>query len=428
MNPTLSLTKALTKARSKASPYARARAIWAGLFALVAMLRAAASSSPPPRTAEGVAAMLGASVGGEVRSDDFVWEARGGATRDAFLGRWVLFLARRPGASAADLYRARVRVTHGGQPLSPSSVYNLTQSPLGDDRDLVAVGHYAAYVTSAFGAVQGVTLLDLAGEGDAPETRGRIARAASAIEGWLDTGSTRGIGRTEVTFGMAPDEVREELQGDRLVLALGREGLPAALDVRDANLDTGPSNVFAAEAQRIPRRATPLGKVAVSAARALLGEGAASGLEGALAIASRISNRFSGARAPRDRDQDLARFAKAPAEPAAPAEAGWPPPAIVLDGPPAFPGEGTWIPGPVARVGEAPPCFFETAIRPEPERPAQNRPALGDGHAAARSAARRRLRRAPLRGGAARVGAHARGLRGARGGGVCRRACGVGSG
>src|SRR6185312_8220969 len=123
-----------------------------------------------------------------VRSEDFVWEARGGSWYDAFFGRWVLFLARKPGATSADLYRARVRVTRGGQPLTPSGVRNLTESPLGDDRDLVAFGHHAAYVTSAFGAVQGVTLLDLSGEGGAREARGWIERAASAIEDWLDTG------------------------------------------------------------------------------------------------------------------------------------------------------------------------------------------------------------------------------------------------
>ena len=39
--------------------------------------------------------MLGDAASGEVRADDFVWEERGGFLRDAFLGRRVLFLARR---------------------------------------------------------------------------------------------------------------------------------------------------------------------------------------------------------------------------------------------------------------------------------------------------------------------------------------------
>ncbi len=73
----------------------RARALWAAFFALVALAAALLRPSPPARTAEGVATMLGEAVGGEVRADDFVWEERGGFLRDAFLGRRVLFLARR---------------------------------------------------------------------------------------------------------------------------------------------------------------------------------------------------------------------------------------------------------------------------------------------------------------------------------------------
>src|SRR6202020_896767 len=152
------------------------------------------------RTAEGVAAMLGAAGGGEVRPDDFVWEARGGFLADAFLGRRVLFLARHGGA--ADLYRARVRLTRGGRPVSLSALRNLTRSPLGDEHDLIAQGHHAAYVTSALGAVQGITLLDL--DGEARERRPWSERVAAAVEGWLTTGSTAGIGRTEITFGAPP--------------------------------------------------------------------------------------------------------------------------------------------------------------------------------------------------------------------------------
>ena len=177
MNPTLWL--------SQARPYLRARAPWAAIFACLGVVLRFLQPSPPPRTAEGVAAMLGAAVGGEVRPDDFVWETRGGAWSDALLGRPVLFLARQTGAKDADLYRARVRLTRAGQPVSLRVVRNLTASPLGDDRDLVALGHHAAFVTTAFGAVQGVTLLDLDGEGEAREARTPGARWAAALESWL---------------------------------------------------------------------------------------------------------------------------------------------------------------------------------------------------------------------------------------------------
>jgi hypothetical protein len=356
-------TNALTRALAKASPHLRSRALWAAAFVLAALVHAVSSPAPAPRSAEGVAAMLGAAAGGEVRPDDFVWEARGGFWTDAILGRRVVFLARRAGSAGADLYRARVRLTRDGRPLGAGGVRNLTRSPLGDDRDLVAYGHHAAYVTSAFGAVQGVTLLDLSGEGDTRETR-RAGRLAAAVESWLDTGSTRGIGRTEITFGAPPTEIREEMQGDLLVLALGKEGLPAALDLRDGTLETGPSNTFTAAAQRIGHRAPALGEVAVHAARDLLGPGAAGSLRAVLVgLTGRPGSGTHHPPAPEP--------AAAPAPAPATATSGdWPPPALAPPIQPALAGEGAWTAGIVQPIGDAPPCFFETSIRPDPRRPA----------------------------------------------------------
>src|SRR5262245_12866810 len=109
MNPRLWLTKG--------GLFLRPRALWAAVFGFCALVLRCSAPSPPRGTAEGVAAMLGAAAGGEVRADDFVWEARGGFFQDTFLGRRVLFLARRPGGTA-DLYRARVRLTRAGRPVS----------------------------------------------------------------------------------------------------------------------------------------------------------------------------------------------------------------------------------------------------------------------------------------------------------------------
>jgi hypothetical protein len=342
----------LTKARA----HLRARALWAGVFALVGLAFGAASPAPPERTTEGVAAMLGAAAGGEVRPDDFVWEARGGFLADAFLGRRVLFLARRAGSAGADLYRARVQLTRAGRPLRLSSLRNLTRSPLGDDHDLIAQGHRAAYVTSAFGAVQGITLLDL--DGEAPSPRPWSERVAGAIEGWLATGDARGIGRTEVTFGAPPPEARQELQGDLLVMALGKEALPAALDLHDGTLNTGPHNAFDASAQRIATHAPALAEVAVHAARETLGPAAARGVASALASLGRMRSA--------KRPEPLVAAA---GEPAKPGEDGWPPPAMTPPIRPAIAGEGVWTAGRTKGAGAAPPVFFEASIRPDPVHP-----------------------------------------------------------
>src|SRR6185312_7026857 len=53
----------------------------------------------------------------------------------------------------------------------------------------------------------------------------------------------------------------------------------------------------------------------------------------------------------------------------APAEPGWPPQPIAPAAAPAPAGEGVWVAGRVARVGEAPPAIFETTIRPELAHP-----------------------------------------------------------
>jgi hypothetical protein len=354
MNPTLWL--------SNARPYLRARAPWAAIFACLGLVLRFASPSPPPRTAEGVAAMLGAAVGGEVRPDDFVWEARGGALSDAFLGRQVLFLARQPGRKEADLYRARVRLTRAGQPVSLRLVRNLTASPLGDDRELVALGHHAAFVTTAFGAVQGITLLDLDGEGDPDGRASLTSRLATRVERFLATGSMRGVARTEITFGSPPPEARAELQGDVLVMALGKEAQPAALDLRQGTLNTGALNTFAAAVQRIQPSAPAPGDVAVRASGELLGASAGRAVRAALdSIAALRPIRRAKAVMP------------AGGAPAAPEGADWPPPALTPAIQPARAGEGAWTAGrgPDGKgdAAGAPPCFYETAIRPDPRQP-----------------------------------------------------------
>lgn len=359
---------------TKGGLHLRNRALWAAVFAVVALLVRLRLPSPPPRTAEGVAAMLGAAVGGEVRPDDFVWEERGGFLGDAFFGRWVLFLARRrepvtgaPSEPTGDLYRARVRLTRSGQPLAINLVRNLTRSPLGDDRELVARGHHAAFITIAAGAVQGITVLDLAGEGESREARTWRERARSSLESWFATGSTRGLGRIEVTFAAPPNEAREELEGGLLVMALGKEALPAALDLRDAALNTGPSNPHGAVAQRVPHRVRPFSDVAVETAHALFGPTPARALA---AVFGKIEAGAAESRASRRPAPVVFPGAGPPRDPIVPV-ADWPPPKLSPVVQPPLDGEGVWAAGRGgASIGEgAPPALFETAIRPSPKQP-----------------------------------------------------------
>lgn len=351
MTPTLWLTNG--------SKHLRARAVWAAIFAFVALFVGLAATPPPPRTPEGVAAMLGASVAAEVRADDFVWEARGGFWSDAFLGRRVLFLARRPGATHADLFRARVLLTRAGRPLRVRVVQNLSQSPLGDERDLVAQGHHAAYVTHAFGAVQGITLLDLDGDGE-PAPRSLVQRVSAAVDRWLATGSPRGVGRTEITFGAPPPEARHELQGDLLVISLGKEAVPASLDLRDGALNVGAQNPFAASVQRIPRPAARPADVFAGAVTELFGQSAGGAALRVAASLDAIGKRVS----PAKRVQ--ATFT--PSGSPAPTGDAFPPPALTPVAVPALSGEGAWTTRSNGTNG-LPPFAFETAIRPDSKAP-----------------------------------------------------------
>ncbi len=219
--------------------------------------------------------MLATAAGGEVRAEDFVWEERGGLWSDTVLGRRVLFLAKTDGGR--DLFRARVRLTRAGQPIDVRATKNLTQSPEGDDAELVAQGRRVAFVTTSRGAVRGVTLLALGGAREAPKNLAERFRAA--LDRWSSTGSVAGVDRTEVVFEKAPPEVKIELEGDLLVMALGAEALPAALDARTHVLDTGDKNPFGARAHAIPASAPAWPAFIVARANDAFGAAAARRVE-----------------------------------------------------------------------------------------------------------------------------------------------------
>ena len=343
---------------ARAGRHVRARALFAALFGVVGLWAAVRAPAPPAHEPKGIAAMLGAAAGGEVSADDFIWEAKGGFWSDSVVGRHVLFLSKREGA-AADLYRARVRLTREGRPMALYAVRDLTESPLGEEHDLIARGHHAAFVTTAFGAVQAVTVLELDGEPSGPSGTARwLERAGTALDRWLSTGDSRGLARTEITFANPPAEVKHELDGDLLVLSLGKDGVPAALDLKTMTLDTGASNPYGAAAQRIPARSRPLSVSAVEAAGSLVGPRAASFLRGALSVLG-----------PRAVAVAPKRGKTMPAGAAAP-EGDWPPPRITPAVTPPLEGEGLWVAGraPPASPG-APAPLFETGLRPDPKKP-----------------------------------------------------------
>jgi len=142
-------------------------------FALVfggAVVATAGSSAVPPRTAEGVAELLGRGVGGAVDVQDFVWEPSRGWLADAFVGRRVVFLAKRGDGAPRELYRGLVTVTAEGRPLALRASVALTETDLADESALVASsGRVAVRLDTPGGdATQAIELVDLDSDADAP--------------------------------------------------------------------------------------------------------------------------------------------------------------------------------------------------------------------------------------------------------------------
>jgi hypothetical protein len=341
--------------------------------AIVAIVLRLAAPSPPTRSVDAVASMLGAAVGGQVRAEDFIWEERGGLLHDALIGRRVLFLAALPagpgGVSTHDLFRAEVRLTRSGRPVAIRRVVNLTETPRGDEQELVAQGRFVAYATRVGEAVEAITVLDLGGDGPLWQAQTRSERLRAWIENWLGTGALRGIGRLEVGFGAPPAEARFELGPDALVMALGPQATPAAVSLPDGALNPGPQDPSGLRAVRLPHPVTPWTRFLEDVSRAAFGPGTAASVRVAL---HRLQS--ASVRARESLGTRPAELPPAPPSIEPPQADDWPPPRVPAAGGRAVPGEGIWLPPPAAfpppsSAPDAPPLFFETVLRPDPARP-----------------------------------------------------------
>ncbi|MFO0592372.1 MAG: hypothetical protein U0441_32805 [Polyangiaceae bacterium] len=334
-----------------------------GAVALVALAAALRSEAPPERSIEGVAAALGRAAGGAVKPDDFLWEERGGFLHDAFVGRRVLFLASRPEGGKEgprDLYRARVRLTRAGRPIEIGDPVNLTRTPLGDDRDLTGSGHRVAFTTVTAEGVQGVTLIDLDGATERPATVG--GRLMRALDRLATTGSTKGLARTEIAFGQPPTEAKLEVGPSALVMALGSDGVPAALEFGNGALQIGRAAEFDATVAAVPELPRPAGAVLADVALEEIGPRASALVRALFEGAPRLPSRREDAAAP----NGLRIAADYPSE------GGWPPPPMTPPNARPFDGEGFWhvapaMQGPAQQV--AAPPLVESVVRPDANDP-----------------------------------------------------------
>ncbi len=350
--------------------YARTRGLLVGSLMFVTLVvRFATMPRPAERSVEAISGMLGASVGGTVKPDDFVWEGRGGVLHDALVGRRVLFLAALNGSSSNDLFRAEVRLTRAGRPIALRRVVNLTKTPRGHEHDLVAQGQHAAYATNVGSVVQTISVLELAGDLGVWEARTRSERFATYVENWIGSGSSRGIGRIETSFVTPPKQARFELTSDALVMALGESAQAAAVSLSDASVNPGPRDEHGVRAQRLPHPVTPGARFVEQSLHATLGLARAEQFRGAYA---RLHDTW--ARLRESSSPPMAELPPATGGETTANEGDFPPPKLVLRADKVLPGEGLWLPAsrefPLPGASSnAPPAFFETRVRPDPKRP-----------------------------------------------------------
>ena len=174
------------RAREELGRLAKTSGRIAGLCAALALGRACLAGPPPPKTLDGLVSALGQVAHVVVRPNDFVWEASEGILADFGSGRRVLFLGAEKAGAPRDLFRARVRLSPEGRPLEIKDVVNLTQTPYGDEQGLTrdATAERAAFATFAYGQLQGLTALDLRGEGRAAKTTSLLERAMIIRADW----------------------------------------------------------------------------------------------------------------------------------------------------------------------------------------------------------------------------------------------------
>jgi hypothetical protein len=362
----------------------RPRAPLVAACVAVASLVGAGRGCAPDAGLDGLARALATASGASVDGADVRWEPSGGAISDVVLGRRVLFLARRAGEDARDLWRARVRVTPEGTVLDVGDAYDLTNTPLGDDHALVVSDQRAAYATRAYGQEQSVSALDLAGEGAQNKADTFADRVMSAITNAQQTGAVAGVGRFDVTLESPTAAVGLALGESALTLALYDRG-PLAAPTRSASLDlrTGelshPAPGMRADASmHLPKR---FSHWTVDTLRAVpwIGPAPIAWLEDhALSMRDdyrRLTFHANG------EATDVVATADPPPPPldtsqASVEEAHWPPPSIPTIWKEAEEGEGAWtvpdvpwlrtMPG---VAGDAPSAFYRTFVRPDEERP-----------------------------------------------------------
>ena len=378
--PILDTRRLVTEGRA----LARTSAVAVGLVATLALVHACSAGSPKAKTLDGLVEGLSSAAHVVVRPDEFVWEGTDGVLLDFARGRHVLFLgAEKPGAPR-DLYRARVHLSPEGRPLEVTDVVNLTKSPDGDEQGLVrdATAERAAFATYGLGHLQGITALDLRGKARASQAKTALERGMLWVTNLQEDGDGDGIARVQVLLEKEATAAILAFDGPTLVvqLAQAQGGVRVArVDVDQATVVGNADGLKVSLEQQVPKQFTHW---CVDTVRYVVGPEPIAWLEDKVWTAKDYVKRFGHKvldhrTAAQDEikteKEQLEIIAKA-IDPSAAGEDGgfWPPQPVPTLYKTPEPGEGEWVAFErpwMHTIPGAPSPFYQTFIRPDPERP-----------------------------------------------------------
>jgi len=367
--------------------FLKTRAALLGVAVALGTATHCATPHPPEKSLPGLSAALGRASGGVVDDHDIAWEDSPGFWTETFVGRHVLFLSRTAAEAPRDLFRARARVTQGGQVIELRDVRNLTDTPQGDDVGLSARGQRASFATLAYGKIQGISVLELPGIRSSDRPESFFDRVLLALTSLQQTGTLRGIGRTDIVLDVPAEHARLSLEPQKLTVDFGENTRGFSFDIASRKLSALEGGQGCA-ARAVPQvyGGKPLLLWLVDTARAEVGPEPIAWLENKVfgakddvkraaysLFASKASNELKA-----DTDKSVvARVLDAAAF--AGATDSWPPPNVPSIWKDAKPGEGAWKPvtygflkpmqGLPAGADKPPPYFYRTNIRPDPKRP-----------------------------------------------------------
>ncbi|HJL18893.1 MAG TPA: hypothetical protein RMH99_24735 [Sandaracinaceae bacterium LLY-WYZ-13_1] len=297
--------------------------------------------------------------------------------------RPAVFLGRRAG-ELNDLYYAEVRPGGEGTALDVAWLTNLSRTASADEGSLVQFGHTLAYATRVGERHDAVVVMDLRGE-PASLTAGwsGLARFQSEVTNLQETGRTEGFGVRRYQLVDGPERLSLRVRDGRLIAEADGERL--VLDPARATPVAGEALV---ELQPQTKGRPELVSWMVDTVRNVswIGPGPIEWLENRVFRAKDAVQRgYYAVFGPPGAEQTAQEVAEDLAMPeevteeriamltVTDPELGWPPAALepVIEQP-AVEGEGRWIPvvdDPyVNAYPGAPPAFFQTFLRADPER------------------------------------------------------------